>query len=98
MLLNLQENARYAIRFCCQGSRTCLGDAGQPSIRGPCGTTFSFFACDLSFNGTNLARGQIPCLLYYSSPLKRDSANSKIQTDSHARGTALKVNERNELK
>lgn len=48
----------------------------MPSIRGPCGTTFHFYACDLSFNGTNAHRGQIPCILYYSTPLKQDSSTA----------------------
>lgn len=42
-------------------------------MRGPCGTTFQFYACDLSFNGTNAHRGQIPCILYYSTPIKSES-------------------------
>ncbi|XP_023291814.2 E3 ubiquitin-protein ligase highwire [Lucilia cuprina] len=69
----IKENTRYALRFCSQGHRTCSGDGGMPSIRGPCGTTFHFYACDLSFNGTNAHRGQIPCILYYSTPIKQDS-------------------------
>lgn len=79
------------MRLCCQGARTCSGDNGFSNVRGPCGATFSFYPCELSFNGTTTARGQLPCLLYYSSPFKRDSANSKIQTDTYARETALKV-------
>lgn len=52
---------------------------------------FSFYQCDLSFNGTTPARGQIPCLLYYSSPVKPESINGRIRTEIHARDTALKV-------
>lgn len=52
---------------------------------------FSFYPCDLSFNGTTPTRGQIPCLLYYSSPLKSESINGKIRTEIHARDTALKI-------
>lgn len=92
VLLNLiQENTRYAIRMCSQGARTCSGDAGFASIRGPCGAMFTFYTCDLSFNGTTPARGQIPCLLYYSSPVKPEAINGKIRTEIHARDTALKV-------
>ncbi|XP_011290756.1 E3 ubiquitin-protein ligase highwire [Musca domestica] len=69
----IKENTRYALRFCSQGHRTCSGDGGLPSVRGPCGTTFQFYACDLSFNGTNAHRGQIPCILYYSTPIKSES-------------------------
>lgn len=89
--VHIKENARYAIRLCCQGARTCSGDNGFGNVRGPCGVTFSFYPCDLSFNGTTSARGQLPSLLYYSSPFKRDSGHSKIQTDTYARETALKV-------
>lgn len=91
MNLILQENTRYAIRLCSQGARTCSGDNGFQSVRGPCGTMFSFFPCDLSFNGTTPIRGQIPCLLYYSSPMKPESINGRIRTEIHARDTALKV-------
>lgn len=44
------------------------------SLRGPCGTTFQFYSCDLSFNGTTPQRGQIPCILYYSTPVKSESS------------------------
>lgn len=52
---------------------------------------FSFYSCDLSFNGTTVTRGQIPALLYCSTPLKPESINGKIRTEIHARDTALKV-------
>ncbi|XP_067640218.1 E3 ubiquitin-protein ligase highwire isoform X3 [Eurosta solidaginis] len=74
--VHIKENSRYALRLCSQGARTCSGDAGMPSIRGPCGTTFHFYSCDLSFNGTTPQRGQIPCILYYSTPVKSDSRAS----------------------
>lgn len=70
--VHIKENARYALRLCSQGARTCSGDAGMPAVRGPCGTQFHYYACDLSFNGTTPARGQIPCILYYSTPVKQD--------------------------
>lgn len=87
----IKENTRYAIRLCSQGARTCSGDNGFPSLRGPCGTMFSFYPCDLSFNGTTPQRGQIPSLLYYSSTTKPESINGKVRTETHARDTALKV-------
>uniref|UniRef100_A0A182TRI3 PHR domain-containing protein n=2 Tax=Anopheles melas TaxID=34690 RepID=A0A182TRI3_9DIPT len=66
----LKENHRYALRLCSQGARTLSGDCGQSSLRGPCGTvTFRFYPCDLSFNGTTPARGQIPAILYYCTPV-----------------------------
>lgn len=89
--VHIKENSRYAIRLCSQGAKTCSGNAGQTTIRGPCGTTFTFFPCDLSFNGTSPARGQIPCLLYYSTPLKNEMHTGKILNEIHARDTALQV-------
>lgn len=64
----------------------------MPSVRGPCGTTFHFYACDLSFNGTNAHRGQIPCILYYSTPIKQDSIISTNGT-----GSAYTVNGGNDV-
>ncbi|XP_037930259.1 E3 ubiquitin-protein ligase highwire-like [Teleopsis dalmanni] len=92
--VHVKENARYALRLCFQGARTCSGDEGMPSIRGPCGTTFNFYTCDLSFNGTTLQRGQIPCLLYYSTPLKSDApsgSNTDFCNDVITRDTALQI-------
>lgn len=89
--IHIKENCRYAIRLCSQGARTCSGDSGISTIRGPCGTNFSFFPCDLSFNGTTPARGQIPQLLYYSTPKKSDNQNGKILDEIHAKDTALLI-------
>nr|XP_032288913.1 E3 ubiquitin-protein ligase highwire [Drosophila virilis] len=69
--VHIKEHARYALRLCSQGARTCSGDAGMPTVRGPCGANFHFYACDLSFNGTTPARGQLPSILYYSTPIKQ---------------------------
>ncbi|XP_055684525.1 E3 ubiquitin-protein ligase highwire isoform X1 [Lutzomyia longipalpis] len=89
--VQIKEHGRYAIRLCSQGARTCSGDAGVTSIRGPCGATFTFFPCDLSFNGTTPIRGQIPCLLYYSSPLRNENHTGKIINEMHARDTVLQI-------
>lgn len=89
--VHIKENSRYALRLCSQGARTCSGDAGLASIRGPCGTNFVFYPCDLSFNGTTPARGQIPCILYYSTPLKNEAHTGKVLSEIHARDTALQV-------
>lgn len=62
---SVQEELRYAVRLCNHGGRTANGDCGLPSVKGPDDTTFRFASCSLSFNGTTLARGQIPCLIYY---------------------------------
>lgn len=85
----LRDNVCYAIRFCSQGARTCSGDAGYPSVRGPCGTIFRFYPCDLSFNGTTPIRGQIPCLLYYSVPLSYQGSKMKNNKEIFARDIAL---------
>lgn len=85
----LRDNVCYAIRFCSQGARTCSGDAGYPSVRGPCGTIFRFYPCDLSFNGTTPIRGQIPCLLYYSVPLSSQGSKLKNNKEIFARDIAL---------
>lgn len=85
----LRDNVCYALRFCSQGARTCSGDAGYPSVRGPCGTIFRFYPCDLSFNGTTPLRGQIPCLLYYSVPLSSQGNKLKNNKEIFARDIAL---------
>ena len=85
----LRDNVCYAIRFCSQGARTSSGDAGYPSVRGPCGSIFRFFPCDLSFNGTTPVRGQIPCLLYYSVPLSYQGSKMKNNKEIFARDIAL---------
>ncbi|XP_069365103.1 E3 ubiquitin-protein ligase MYCBP2 isoform X3 [Maniola hyperantus] len=61
----LKEDTRYALRVCCEGARTASGECGLPAVTGPDGTTFQFSSCSLSFNGTTLARGQLPCIIYY---------------------------------
>lgn len=85
----LRENTCYAIRFCSQGARTCSGDSGYPHVRGPCGTIFRFYPCDLSFNGTTPIRGQIPSLLYYSVPISYQSCKLKNNKEIFARDIAL---------
>ncbi|CAB3259025.1 unnamed protein product [Arctia plantaginis] len=76
----LKEDHRYAIRLCNHGGRTANGDCGLPSVKGPDGTTFRFASCSLSFNGTTLARGQIPCLIYYGT--SKSLSNSTESGDS----------------
>lgn len=85
----LRENVCYAIRYCSQGARTCSGDAGYPSVRGPCGTVFRFYPCDLSFNGTTPTRGQIPCILYYNVPLSSQGSNMRNNKETYARDIAF---------
>lgn len=64
----IRDNVKYALRLRNHGARTNNGDGGLTHVRGPDGTTFTFTDCSLSFNGTNHTRGQIPQILYYSSP------------------------------
>ncbi|ALC49441.1 hiw [Drosophila busckii] len=87
----IKENARYALRLCSQGARTCSGDAGMTSVRGPCGANFHFYACDLSFNGTTPARGQLPCLLYYSTPLKQQQQQQQEQQQQQRQQQTLET-------
>lgn len=88
----LKEYVRYAIRFCSQGARTCSGDCGYASVRGPCGVTFKFYPCDMSYNGTSILRGQIPTILYYSSPANiSDRVANKLNRESYAKGVALQI-------
>ena len=47
-------------------------------MRGTDGTTFTFTSCSLSFNGTNVTRGQVPQILYYSSPADSDQEQTNI--------------------
>ncbi|XP_048488841.1 E3 ubiquitin-protein ligase MYCBP2 [Plutella xylostella] len=90
----LKEELRYAIRFCNHGGRTVNGDCGLPSVKGPDGTTFRFASCSLSFNGTSLARGQIPALIYFgygtSKPLTGTSDNTDTML-SALRAITLRV-------
>lgn len=87
----IKEYVRYAIRFCSQGARTCSGDCGYISLRGPCGVTFKFYPCDMSFNGTTISRGQIPAVLYYSTPYTNDRTPNKSHRESYAKTVALQI-------
>lgn len=89
--VTIKEHSRYAIRLCSQGAKTCFGDAGVSSLRGPCGVSFAFYPCDLSFNGTTPNRGQLPCILYFSSPRRKDGQSGKIINEIHARDIALQI-------
>lgn len=58
---------------------------------GPCGTVFRFYPCDLSFNGTTPARGQIPSLLYYSVPMNYQNSKMKNCKEIFARDISLEI-------
>lgn len=47
----IKENIKYAIRLRNRGGRTSNGDGGLSIVKGADGTTFTFTACSLSFNG-----------------------------------------------
>ncbi|RVE51528.1 hypothetical protein evm_003798 [Chilo suppressalis] len=87
----LKEDLRYAIRLCNHGGRTANGDCGLPSVKGPDGTTFRFASCSLSINGTSMARGQIPCFIYYGSTLPQNSSESADTLITELRGITLRV-------
>ncbi|KAM8720838.1 hypothetical protein ACLKA7_006822 [Drosophila subpalustris] len=86
--VHIKEHSRYALRLCSQGARTCSGDAGMPTVRGPCGASFHFYACDLSFNGTTPARGQLPSILYYSTPVKQQQQQQQLELDAAGTSSA----------
>ena len=84
---------KYALRLRNHGARTNNGDGGQSSVRGTDGTCFTFHSCSLSFNGTNPTRGQIPQILYYSSPSEEPatSCSSASLAHSFSRQSALSI-------
>ncbi|XP_063604995.1 E3 ubiquitin-protein ligase MYCBP2-like, partial [Penaeus indicus] len=86
----VKEGVKYAIRLCNHGGRTSNGDGGLASVKGPDGTTFTFSACSLSVNGTNHIRGQIPHIMYYSTPQDPESQQSTREiAEQQARKSAL---------
>ncbi|KAG1690691.1 E3 ubiquitin-protein ligase MYCBP2 [Nymphon striatum] len=88
----IKENVKYAIRLRSHGGRTNSGDGGLSTIKGPDGTNFSFSTSSLSFNGTNVSRGQISRMIYHTCP--QDSSyqhNNKALVELHARNCALDI-------
>ncbi|XP_031781072.1 E3 ubiquitin-protein ligase MYCBP2 isoform X6 [Nasonia vitripennis] len=86
----IKEKVKYAIRLRNRGGRTSNGDAGLRVVKGPDGTSFTFSACSLSFNGTTQARGQIPHILYYSNPQdSNEQHTSKAIAEVQARKCTL---------
>lgn len=63
--VHIKAGTKYALRLGNHGGRTCNGDGGVSVLRCADGTTFTFSACPLSFNGTNQIRGQLPYILYF---------------------------------
>ncbi|XP_014476554.1 PREDICTED: E3 ubiquitin-protein ligase MYCBP2 isoform X6 [Dinoponera quadriceps] len=86
----IKENVKYAIRLRNRGGRTSNGDCGLSVVKGADGTTFTFTACSLSFNGTTQTRGQIPHILYYSNPQNSDGQHTnKAMAEVQARKCTL---------
>ena len=88
-------HTKYALRLRNHGARTNNGDGGQSTVRGSDGTTFTFTSCSLSFNGTNVTRGQVPQILYYSTPAEEpaitNSTANLAQTFSRQSALAITV-------
>ncbi|XP_050683096.1 E3 ubiquitin-protein ligase MYCBP2 [Leptidea sinapis] len=63
----LRDDTKYALRLSTKGGLTVFGDNGLASVKGPDGTTFHFSSNTISCNGTNVSRGQLPCIIYYGS-------------------------------
>lgn len=93
--LAVRENAKYSLRLRNHGARTNNGDGGLTHVRGPDGTTFSFSDCSLSFNGTNHTRGQIPQIIYYSSPptSRTTQSSHRVGDELQSRRNVLAVSE-----
>ncbi|RWS17339.1 E3 ubiquitin-protein ligase MYCBP2-like isoform X4 [Dinothrombium tinctorium] len=92
----IREKIKYAIRLKNRGPRTNNGDGGLTHVRGPDGTTFTFSDCSLSYNGTNHTRGQIPQILYYSSPPNaqhKEASTNYIGDEFQARKNILAISE-----
>ncbi|KAG7189524.1 hypothetical protein KM043_017215 [Ampulex compressa] len=88
----IKENVKYAIRLRNRGGRTSNGDGGLSIVRGPDGTSFTFTACSLSFNGTTQTRGQIPHILYYPNSQDSDGRHtSKAMVELQARKCTLSM-------
>nr|AOV18880.1 myc binding protein 2 [Lymnaea stagnalis] len=66
--LPLKEGQKYAVLLKNNGQRTFHGDSGITKVRCTDGTVFTYTSCVQSTNGTNIIRGQIPQILYYSTP------------------------------
>ncbi|KAK9703659.1 PHR domain [Popillia japonica] len=88
--VSIKENTKYALRLRNHGGRTNNGDTGVNALKGSDNTTFTFTTCSLSFNGTTVARGQIPVILYYSNPAECARISSN-KLEQYARKGALSM-------
>ncbi|XP_035827428.1 E3 ubiquitin-protein ligase MYCBP2 isoform X3 [Aplysia californica] len=91
--LPLKEGQKYAVLLKNTGEKTMSGDSGETKVRCTDGTTFTFSSCVQSANGTNIIRGQIPQILYYSTPQEGEaqSQNSRHLMELLARRNAIDI-------
>ncbi|KAL5012682.1 hypothetical protein ScPMuIL_011233 [Solemya velum] len=89
----IKEGVKYAVKLRNHGPRTLNGDGGVSKVKCPDGTTFTFMSCSLSSNGSNHMRGQIPQLLYYSTPQDGESQqqSNKSLAELQARKNAIDI-------
>merc|ERR1719481_480050 len=86
-------HTKYALRLRNHGAKTNNGDVGQSVVKGNDGTTFTFTSCSLSFNGTNPTRGQLPQILYFSSPSEEPAITNSTANlaQTFSRQSALSI-------
>ncbi|XP_041356631.1 E3 ubiquitin-protein ligase MYCBP2-like isoform X3 [Gigantopelta aegis] len=89
----LKENVKYALKLKNCGPRTLNGDGGISKVKASDGTTFTFTHCLFSTNGTNHTRGQIPQILYYSTPQDGETYHqtNKNLAELQARKNAIDI-------
>ena len=86
-------HTKYALRLRNHGARNNNGDGGHSTVKGSDGSTFTYTSCSLSFNGTNPTRGQIPQILYYSSPSEEPAITNSTANlaQTFSRQSALSI-------
>uniref|UniRef100_A0ABM0LXG7 Probable E3 ubiquitin-protein ligase MYCBP2 n=1 Tax=Saccoglossus kowalevskii TaxID=10224 RepID=A0ABM0LXG7_SACKO len=90
----IKEGVKYAVRLRNHGNRTSNGDGGLAQIKGPDGSTFTFSSCSLSSNGTNHTRGQLPTVLYQTTPNEGEVStphNSQAAAEMQSRNNAITI-------
>ncbi|KAJ8027887.1 E3 ubiquitin-protein ligase MYCBP2 [Holothuria leucospilota] len=91
--VSVKEGVKYAIRLRLHGGKTFSGEGGSSQVRCPDGVTFTFSNCTLSSNGTSLARGQIPQVLYYN----HQSVENKNSLPEGSKSMEMEQQARNSL-
>ena len=79
----IRPHVKYGLRLRNHGGRTSNGDGGTSTVKGADGTTFTYTSCSLSFNGTNPTRGQIPQILYFSTPQESGGGDVQVRKVSY---------------